>query len=480
MKRGNGIPPFLFPPGWLVKRLDAFFKTNVPRAILKWAGCCALLAGCVFYPEQMSLREFPVFRVVLDPGHGGIAAGDWRKHGDRYDAISGAYLQVFKEGASYGSLEEHVIVNSIAKKAARILENCGPGGDFSRFYPHLEKFTALPYDRISIVCMLSRGDSIGRKSKARRKDPNEGFRIFDFPGPDGEMRPGRLSRINAFRPQLVVSLHSTKKGSAYFRGMNPVIVPPHGFLLNGLLYLQGSVKSRRFFFSSPYGDWFEESDERSGYEWFLNDVMIYFTGYPLNRDRSVQREEFKGYRYNMVTWSYHDDDGWERDARSHRDDTPYAASAKGFAARGRFWERERSIHENYRRDGGMEGFGGDNHYASSEIIRYILMSLRLRGIYSYEQRLGRPYVSVWHMPIHMNAVSAFIEMGYLDRAHFRYLLTRRQDEIAEGIAVGIYSLLSGIRPKTTGSEGAPRGKRIDLKKYALSSNKSYFDAVVRE
>jgi hypothetical protein len=262
--------------------------------------------------------------------------------------------------------------------------------------------------------------------------------------------------------------------------MNPVIVPPHGFLRNGLLYLQGSVKSRRFFFSSPYGDWFEESDERSGYEWFLNDVMIYFTGYPLNGDRSVQSGEFKGYRYNMVTWSYRDDEGWERDARSHRDDTQYAASAKGFAARGKFWERESSAYENYRRDGGMEGFGGDNHYASSEIIRYILMSLRLRGVDNYEQRLGRPYVSVWHMPIHVNAVSAFIELGYLDRAHFRYLLTRRQDEIAEGIAVGIYSLLSGIQPKATGRAGAPRGKRIDLKKYALSNNNSYFDAVVRE
>ena len=57
----------------------------------------------------------------------------------------------------------------------------------------------------------------------------------------------------------------------------------------------------------------------------------------------------------------------------------------------------------------------------------------------------------------------------------RRLRDARQDEIAEGIAVGVYSLLAGMTPRDGGDTRGPRGKRIDLEKYSVSNEKSYFD-----
>ncbi len=429
-------------------------------------------------PESVVRREFPGYRVVLDPGHGGMSLPGYSRHGDRYDLLSGAYLQPFKEGASWGAIEEHEVVYEIAKKAASLLALCGEGGDFATFSRLLERYAIEAPERITVDVSLSRGDSRDRDEIRRRMDPNAEFRLFDYPGPDGSLRPGRISRINAVRPHLVVCLHVARSGSPYFRGMNPVIAPPFGFLYQGLRVLRGEKPGRRFFSSSPFAEWFDESNERTGYEWFLNDSMLYFSGFPLDARRRVDTAEFKGYRYNMVDWRYRDDPGWEAVARHHPAYTPYSASPSTISLTGRYWNRERSEFERFRRDGGEEGYGGDNHYASAEIIRYILMSLRLKGIHHPDQRLSRPYVSVWHMPLYLNAVTAFMELGYFNRPQYRYILTSRQDAIAEGIAVGVYSLLAGMKTRDDGPQ-PPRGKRIDLGKYSRSNEGNYFDAAAR-
>ncbi len=472
-KKGGMFFPLFFDinqgddTGPMIKRA----KLGIIRAVL--AVFAVLLVLLV--PESIVRREFPRFMVVLDPGHGGISLADRSLHGDRYDSISGAYLQPFKEGASWGAIEEHAVVYEIAKKAAELLSLCGENGNFRDFARILERYSQKTPPRIVIDVTLSRGDSRNKKEILDREDPNGEFRLFDYPGPGGRMLPGRISRINAARPHLVVSLHVARSGSPYFRGMNPVIVPPFGFMYNGLRVLRGELSGKGFFLSSPYADWFDESNERSGYDWFLNDSMLYFSGFPLNAKREVDAAGFKGYRYNMVRWRYGDDQGWEVVARRHPDFTPYSASPKTISLTGRYWDRERSLFEQYRRDGGEEGYGGDNHYASAEIIRYILMALRRHGVHHPDQRPAKPYVSVWHMPLYVNAVTAFMELGYFNRPHFRYILTSRQDEIAEGIAVGVYSLFAGMEVRSDAGAYPPRGKRIDLDKYRDSNKGCYFD-----
>jgi hypothetical protein len=77
----------------------------------------------------------------------------------------------------------------------------------------------------------------------------------------------------------------------------------------------------------------------------------------------------------------------------------------------------------------------------------------------------------------INAISAYIELGYLDRKFDRTILTQKQEEIAKGIAVGIYSLLTGFEEISIKSKFRPSGKAIDFEKYRVSDEKTYFDIV---
>lgn len=435
------------------------------------------MLSILFYPVRILKYEFRTFRVVLDPGHGGTGRSPMSIHGDRYDSISGRYLDFFKEGASRGDLHEHAIVYSIAKKTDRYLRLLAPGGDNARFYRILEKYTDEIPERINIISYMSRGKSVADSEIDSREDPNAPFRLFDFPAADCVRRPGRLSRINAVKPHLVVSLHLAESAPRDYEGMNPVVTPPYDFLNKGMQYLQGKIPNKNFFYKSRYRDWFTESMNRSDFDWFLNDVSLYFSGYPLSKNREIDRGGFKGYRNNMVQWAYADDPGWEYFARYHIPFTRYAQNIANLAPEGKFWDRERSSYERYRRDGGEEGFGGDNAYASYEIVRYMLYSLFLHGDDNRAQKPGKSYLSVWIVPLHINAISAFIELGYLNRARDRYLLTRKQDEIAEGIAVGIYSLFSGLAIKSDKFKHLPRGIKLDLDKYKNDEDESYFKKV---
>ncbi len=453
-----------------------FFIVNL---LLKpWLLIPVAVVFFIMMPAMTTMQEFLTFRVVIDPGHGGVGRKLMSVHGDRYDTLGGRYLDYFKEGASRGSIQEREIVYSIAKKTERILKLLAPGGDREKFFRILERYADGMPQKATILTYMSRGRSISDDEAHAQEDPNAPFRLFDYPDIFGEMQPGRISRINAVKPHLVVSLHLAKDAPRDFEGMNPVITPPHSFLREGLAYLKKEEQGKKFYTKSRYREWFIEDTTRSDFEWFLNDTSIYFTGYPLQKNLEINRSSFKGYRYNMVNWSYADRPGWEHAARHRVPSSRYATTFEHYVPEGRFWDRERSSCENYRRGGGEEGFGGDNAYASYEIIRYICYSLYLHGDDNRSQKPGKSYMSVWIMPLHVNAINAFIELGYLNRSRDRLLLTKKQNEIAEGIAVGIFSLLTGLAPRDTQYKHAPKGKGIDFKKYTTPDGTSYFDAVV--
>lgn len=436
-----------------------------------------LFLASLLVPTTVTKNELPEFRVVLDPGHGGVSLRNRKNNGDRFDIISGKYMMPFAEGASYGKLHEHVLVYQIAEKTKKILDMCAADGDFDKFAEIVKKYSDDPPVRINIAASLSRGSSLDREEIKNRNDANAEFRLYDFFN-GGERKPGRISRINGKKPHLVVSLHMTNNNSGVYRGMNPVIIPPYSLMFEGLRYLKGERSGSSFIRKTPYRHWFQESDSRSSFEWFLNDVAFYFISYPITRQKDVRHELFKGYRYNMISWSYRDEDGWEDKARSHPPHTRFDDSYRTFVPEGKFWQRERSQYEEYRRSGGIEGFGGDNYYATMEIMRYILLSLHLRGLDHPSQRISRPYISTWSVPLHVNAIAAFIELASLNEERHRMLYTQKQDLVAEGIAVGIYSLLAGTKPRKTGFAYTPRGKPLNLDRYRASDNRTYFDNVV--
>ena len=452
-------------------------KKNQMKIMIRIIAVFIALMTAAFIPVNLNKQEFPLYKVVIDPGHGGISKQPMSIHGDRYDSISKKYLDNFRDGAAVYNLKEHEIVYSIAAKVEKILKLCGEDGDFYKFTEILKKYTDEQPQRIIISYMLSRGPSLKEKDADSMEDPNAEFRVFDYPDKQGNMKPGRLSKINSFKPQLVVSLHLAGFASPDFIAMNPVILPPNSFLQNGLLLLRKKI-SDSFFFGSPYQDWFDESNKRSSFQWFLNDVSLYYNSYPLHKNLKTDTANFKGYRHNMVSWKYKDEDGWEKFAESHPTFTRYSELYEDITPTGKFWDREKSIYEDYRRSGGYEGFGGDNAYASYELIRYMLYAMNLKGYSSISHVPGKPYISIWVVPHHINAVSSFIELGYLNRPQDRYMLLNKQNELAEGIAVGIYSMLTGMKLKDNKFKHKPKGLKIDFDKYKMPNNKTYFEDAV--
>ena len=450
---------------------------------LKYLYILPLIFAVIALPGNVNhTSAAPVYRIVLDPGHGGVCLPNKQKHGDRYDSLSGRYLSDFAMGAAHRGLWEHILVYQIAEKTKKILDLCSPDAtesDFNTFNKILKRYTSKPAKRIHIITHMSRGNSSNIEEIKKRKDPNAEFRLYDYPDSKGIMQPGRISKINALKPHLVVSLHMTCTTSRIYQGMSAVIIAPHTLMNNGLMYLKGK-KSSSFFRNSSYTDWFQESNQRSSWEWFLNDSVFYFTSFPMKRNRSMRLDRFRGYRYNMIQWAYRDSKGWEKAAASHPAGTQYANSFRTFAPLGKFWEREKSKYELFRREGGPEGFGGDNYFAAAEILRFMIYSLHLRGEDHPHQKLTRPFISTWSIPLHINAVSAYLELGSLRNSRHRYLFTRKQNELAEGIAVGIYSLFAGIEPSSKKFRYTPKGKEIDYSRYKISHDTTYFDVVVEE
>lgn len=437
-----------------------------------------ILALLAFIPDKnIEENEFPLFKVVIDPGHGGVFLNDRKKHGDKFDMISAEYLDDFAEGANYKGIYENKIVYNIALKTIHLLSYCSKDGDFGQFKKILGKYTDGKIKKIYIETLLSRGESITEDKIKNNDDPNANFRLYDFPDPDGDMIKGRISKINEYKPHLVVSLHLAKSAPPDYKGMNGIIVPPYNVLKKGLLRLKSEDTGRSLNDNDVLRSWFKESNNVSSHYVFYKDSAQYFTSYGITKDYKTDLNSFRGYKYNMVTWKYSDRPFWDIEAEKHLSNSKYASDYNSFKEEGSFWEREQSVYEEYRRGTGFKDFGGDNYHATYEIIKYVLFSLNEAGVTKKDKIPGKPFVSTWSLPMLINAISAYIELGYLDRKWDREVLLYRQDEIAEGVAVGVYSLLAGVDNIKGKFKHKPSGKLIDLKRYNITKEKSYFDIV---
>ncbi len=436
-----------------------------------------LMVLLAFIPSSRIKQDgIPVYRVVIDPGHGGFFHKDKARHGDKYDTISGKYLAFFAEGANYRNIYEHELVYSIAVRVIKKLSYCSEDGDFIKFKKILARFSGAKPGRIYIETMISRGPSLTDEQKQSESDPNAPYRLYDYPDSDGEMVRGRISKINAFKPHLVVSLHMAESAPPDYLGMNGIIIPPYNVLKAGFNKLKKG-NAKRSGVPVIVNSWFQESKHYPKKYYYFKDVSRYFTGYGLTPRYKPDYNDFKGYKYNMVDWVYHDNKGWEAAAKEKKDDSCYSINYKTFCEEGRFREREKSVYEEYRRGASLTNYGGDNYYATYELIRYILYSLKLNGVEGKTKIPGKPFVSTWSVPLLVNAVCAYIELGYFDRKWDRDVLLHRQEEISDGIAAGIYSLLAGVDDLNGNFRYKPEGKCIDLEKYKVTYDKSYFDIV---
>ena len=437
-----------------------------------------ILTLVAFIPDNnIQENEFPLFRVVIDPGHGGVFLDNRNIHGDKFDMITAKYLNDFAPGAEYKGIYEKEVVYSIALKTINLLSYCSKEGNFEEFKKILKKYTDSSIKKIYIQTIISRRESITKNEAIKSVDPNADYRLYDFPGPDGDMVKGRISKMNDFKPHLVVSLHLAASAPSDYLGMNGIIAPPYNVLKKGLLRLQSNETERTLNDNDILRSWFRISDKVSARYVFFEDSAQYFTSFGITKNYKTDYNDFNGYKYNMVTWRYSDKPLWDLEAEKHPSNTRYASDFNSFREEGSFWEREKSVFEEYRRGTGFNDFGGDNYHATYEIIKYILLSVKESGVSHKDKVPGKPFISTWSVPMLVNAISAYIELGYLDRKWDRDILLSRQDQIAEGVAVGIYSLLAGVDNVKGKFKSKPSGKSIDLERYKITPEKSYFDIV---
>nr|WP_243393406.1 N-acetylmuramoyl-L-alanine amidase [Leptospira perolatii] len=420
------------------------------------------------------------YNIIIDPGHGGIDLKPKEEHGDKYDPISQKYLEPYKAGAKGRGKRESEIVLALAKEVQAILNLTKTKEGFAEFSKLAGNFTKDPLPWIRIDSDLTR--EVTASETDTSSDPNAKYRLYDYPERStGKIVPGRISRINAFRPYLVLSLHLNPSWKGHPGGMAAVISPSYRTFY--LLKRISEGQSSKSFLESPWNDWMRFRLDWSKLQNAVADAWIYFNGYwPDKTGKKTDLSSFEGFRQNMIQWKYGDPLGWVEKAKLD-EPGPYAKKHSEYSAIGPFWEREKSKAELWRREDGREGFGGDNYYASSELMRFVQYGLRALPYEGKELAepgpIQKPYISTYSVPTFMNAISAYLEIGYIDQEKDVRILTERRRDVAVSLAIGIYSLFHGLKPKTLDSPYVPKGKRLQWERYENLKEGNYF-RIVRE
>jgi len=421
------------------------------------------------------------FIVVIDPGHGGKHLAPNSVYGDKYDPETGKYLDAYRPGASYQGLEENIETYEIAKIIQNLLNSLNSETGRKKFQKILKKYNYKEKkDQTDIAVFLSRKSGYRDFYSEEKRDINGSYRLYDYPDINsGQIQPGTISRINALKPHLVVSIHLTTGQTEKYGALSSVITPGYDTYKIALEYLKANPveqnKIKEDFNNSFYADWFNNGGERTLFEWFLCDAWIYFSGYWSQKDGfTADTDKYRGLRQNYVSWIYSD--------KIRPDMSPLKNSGQldENLLNSIFWAREKSEPEKWRRENGIEGYGGDNLYASNEILRYVRLGLEKNGVFTYKKlpELKKPYLSTWTIPTYINAISAYIELAYLNNK-YDYLRMKNYKYVqAEAIAVGIYSLVNGIPQVSTNKEkNFPLGNPIDFSKYENFNGSNYFKLV---
>ena len=469
-----------------MKQKQNHLKNNKGRKIF-WP-LLFFAAGFVLYGGY----EPESYIVVLDPGHGGRDLLPKSVYGDKYDPLIGEYRDHFRPGAQHKGIIESEEAYSIAEQTYEILELTHTEKGRKEFEEILKKHSNFSgsinwENQKPIKVYLSRVANYSKNYDFKKTDINAPYRLYDFPDIyTGETQKGTISRINDLNPHLVVSLHFTSGRKEKYGALASVVTPGYDTYKMALDYVRTKSTSqkqklRRKFFASPYANWMVTNDSRTHFQWFLCDAWIYFTGFWSKKDGlSADKKKFRGYRHNMVHWAYSDSGDWVETAKKHPSDSAYSLNLNDFIPEGPFCEREKDVPERWRRTEGEEGYGGDNLYASQELLRYVRNGMIANKVNSKKTapEILNPYLSTWSVPTYLNAISAYLELGFLDNKYDRERLLKHKKVYAESLAVGIYSLFYSLDSKANSADDlSPKGKRINFEKYENYNQENYFKKV---
>jgi len=384
----------------------------------------------------------------------------------------------------YGQLRESALMFSLARKVKWYLDLSRSAETWPRFAEILKAFSVQArFEPIAFDSTLSRTTNYsGKGEPISDLVTNAPYRLYDYPDRRGKIQEGRISFINRQKPYLVLSLHLNPAGKGHPGGMAAVLSPGYRtFETLRLITLKKKPRSAFFALKGWQKGWLGSDPGFDKVDSALGDAWVYFHGFRSNKGATAPlMDKNRGIRQNFFTWRYQDPPGWEETARTYPPGQ-YALKYEDWKPEGKFWEREQSKAEKWRREDGPAGFGGDNHYASDELMRYIQYGVRLqvpsrRGEDAVHKRID-PFVSAYTLPIYSNAIVAFLEVGHLNRTLDREVIIGQEDAVARSLAVGVYSLFSGLKLKKGYGTDRPRGKKLDFAKYEKLPEGNYFQIV---
>lgn len=434
--------------------------------------------------QRTSKDTIPQYTIVVDPGHGG--APDKRRV-DKWDPVTGKYLGRYLYGGVYKNHHEHKIVLPLAKRLHYYLSLTRTNAGWAKFLKLLKKFSyKKKHKRIIFQPHLTRTTSYSDFQYAKTDPRNHTpYLLYDYPDKKNHrMQKGRLSLVNHFKPYLVISLHTTPAGGRQTGGMAAVLSP--GYKTFNMIkdISLDKMSINRFRKSAWYSGWLVTNSGWTRYEAARSDAWVYFHGYKTLKGRKLRiwKAKNRGLRHNMLQWRYADPPGWHKLARFNQPG-PYSTNYYKFQATGKFWDRERSLPEQWRRENGRAGFGGDNHYASDELLRYVQHGTRLLSpALRKKSAIGPvlpPFVSTFSLPTYTNAIVAYLEIGHHNRQNDRRLLITYREDVAKSLAVGIYSLFEGLSLGKRYSPWHPRAEKLDFSRYEKYKGQNYFKMAVK-
>lgn len=466
----------------MMQKISLLLKNSYPPVYIRFFSLLSLVIFCFLTAKTAAVT------VVLDPGHGGKDISPVSLYGDKYDPRLVKYLDRFREGARYKGVWENETMYDIAVQAKQLLDLTTTTEGKTKFSQILKKYGIHAEKVEEIQAFLSRPPGYSETYFAQRDDFNAGYRLYDYPDiKTDQIQRGTISRINALKPELVVTLHLTHTESHKNGGLATVMTPGYRTYNLARQFVSGDKKSRKQikkkFQNSPYRYWFISEDKYDHFYSFMCDAWIYYTGYWSKRNGlETDYHKYRGFRQNFFTWAYAEpeDITGSITGKSGR----YATHLKNFRPEGPFWEREMSEPEDWRREAGDEGYGGDNFYASQELLRFMRKALLVNKKDSFETlpRMRPPYLSTWAVPTYVNAVSAYLEIAHTTSKKDYNRMLKQRNVYAEAVAAGVYSLFfSSVKTVNVSQKkkNLPWQKPVNFEKYRTYKNGNYFTSVVQ-
>ena len=454
--------------------------TNILLQKKKFTAVLITFFLTTFISWAIFAQEVPSYNIVIDPGHGGAIPD---RKDDKWDPLEKKYQDYYSYGMQANGYHEHKVVLELSKKVKHYVNLTTTDSGWVEFEKILKELSPQKqFKRIELVTHMTREDSWDERSSDPNKPGlNDPYRLYDFPDSSNKMQMGRVSYINSKKPHLVISLHLNPSGKGHPGGMAAVISPGFKTFDTIRKIHLNQLPVSRFKKMKWYDKWLITEPGWNKYQSARSDTWVYFHGYRTLKDGSGPwLGKNRGFRYNMITWNYSDPEGWEKTA-IERGPGQYAVKYSEFKPEGKFWEREQAPPEQWRREDGPLGFGGDNYFASDELLRFVQYGVReLNPAKRPNNAIGPmqpPYVSTYSLPTFTNAICAYLEIGYLDRSRDRSLVMETGDEVAKSIAVGIYSLFNGLKLKKHYGPYFPKGKKLNFSKYENYEKGNYFKIV---